>query len=159
MQECNLLKVMSISNISIDEILTVCPTFCGTFSANNAPPILHNREYFSIVCNLSNEGEKGSHFVTIIAFPSYVYYIDSFGKPSMGGVNSFLSRLNRPVFFNTKKIQDVTSNSCGLYSILFVLFFNASKKFRRKNPLTFSNDLSKNEQYLLVYVKKYMKIY
>ena len=70
-----------ITNIAIDQILSSCGTFYGTFSADSIPRELATRTRFSIICNLSKINEVGTHFVTIIVYEKCVLYIDSFGLP------------------------------------------------------------------------------
>lgn len=123
-------KRRGISNHAIETVLRgTCRDFRGVFSSNTIPScLLQHRDRwnrFSIVCNLSEVNEPGTHFVSIIAFPSFVLYLDSLGQPcTVTSIVEFLRQLKKPVFYNTRQIQDVSSDFCGLYCILFVLHFN-----------------------------------
>ncbi len=116
----------SVSNHYIDSILRpTCPNFHGVFSSDNIPKKLVNCKQFSIICNLSVVGEKGSHFVTIISLPQHVLYIDSLGQPcTVLPLKNFLRRLDKPTYYNAQQIQDALSSYCGFFCILFVLKFN-----------------------------------
>jgi hypothetical protein len=141
-----------ITNKYIESILLeqCSDNFKGVFSSDNVPHHLAATNQFSIICNLSKENEKGSHFISIIAFEDYVFYIDSFGLPCYeSSLKKFLSKTSRPIFFNTVQIQDFSSNFCGFYCMLFVLYFNA----RVKKKMTFSNNLSLNDSICVNYIK------
>ena len=117
-----------ITNVYIDSILSQCTYYRGVFSCDNIPKTLSSIESFAIVCNLSKEDEKGSHFVCIIAFPKYILYIDSFGVPCVEEtIKQFLSSLGRPVFYNARVLQSSKSFFCGYFCILFVLYHENQK--------------------------------
>ena len=134
-----------VSNHFITSILEpTCEDFRGVFSADTIPVLqLLQYDTSSIVCNLSKVGERGSHFVTIICQPNRVLYIDSLGLPSLvPAINSFLLKFKKPIFCNSRQIQDAASKFCGFYCILFVLYFN-----RPATPLRFeSANLLLNDQ-------------
>ena len=68
----------SISNIYIDQLMKkISWSFRGTFSCNNIP--IFNDENFSLIVNLSREGEIGTHFIAIIISSNQILYFDSFG--------------------------------------------------------------------------------
>lgn len=115
-----------ISNLYIESILRpTCPDFLGVFSANTIPTALLQRDKFSIVCNLSGVEEPGSHFISIIASTDSVLYIDSLGLVSVvAEISNFLGKLKKPVYYNERQVQDVSSKYCGFYCILFILYVN-----------------------------------
>ena len=132
-----------VSNHFIDSILRPLHIgFHGVFSANTIPTQLLRCEAFSVICNLSNVNERGSHFVAIIVEPKRVLYLDSLGLPCIVlEINNFLRRLKKPVFYNSRQIQDFKSKYCGFYCILFVLHFH-----KPSIPLMFeSEDLVAND--------------
>ena len=119
-----------ISNHDIDSILRpACRDYVGVYSANNIPQEIKDKSTFYFVCNLSNRGEVGSHFVTVLCFTDYVMYIDSLGLPcTNASISKFLAQLNKPLFFNTTQVQDFESKYCGYYCILFVLYYSSKNK-------------------------------
>lgn len=145
-----------VSNHYIDSVLRpTCVNYCGVYSANNIPLTLKKKNVFSIVCNLSNEGQAGSHFVTILSFPDYVLYIDSLGLPCITKpILNFLSRLNKKVFYNRMQIQSAKSKFCGFYCILFVLHYDTHSRiklnFTQKNLLL-------NDKRCINYITKMLK--
>ena len=70
-----------ISNIYIDQLMNkISWSFRGTFSANNIPKFKDN--FFSLIVNLSNEGETGKHFIAIFITENKILYFDSLRKLS-----------------------------------------------------------------------------
>ena len=116
-----------ITNHYIESILKpVCKNYFGVFSANSIPRELLKLKEFSIVCNLSKVGEKGSHFVTIVVKPNFTLYIDSLGLPPfIPEICNFLKQLSHQFFYNPHQIQHSSSKFCGFFCILFVLYFSS----------------------------------
>lgn len=145
-----------LSNNFIDSILiSRARYFRGVYSANNISPSLSQENVFSIICNLDEFGEKGSHFVTIICFPKFVLYIDSFGLPCLvKTINIFLKTLNRPIFFNETQIQSNNSNYCGFFTMLFVLYFDLIFTEKTPKKIVFNlSDLSMNDNICVKEIK------
>lgn len=118
-----------VTNLSIDAVLRgTCPDFQGVFSSDTLPSHLSHPSsagrQFSLVCNLSEAAQPGSHWVSIIVFRNFALYLDSLGFPCTNPlIADFLRNLEKPTFYNTRQVQDATSDFCGLYCILFVLHF------------------------------------
>lgn len=141
-----------VTNHYIESILKpVCKNFLGVFSANTIPKKLTLLKEFSIVCNLSKVGEKGSHFVTIVVQPNVTLYIDSLGLPPfVPEICSFLQQLRRQLFYNPHQIQDSSSKFCGFFCILFVLYFSSTA-----TPLIFEEkDLLSNDTLCVKKIKE-----
>lgn len=132
---------LGVTNIYISKVLKkTCSNFIGVFSPDTLPTIIPKKG--SIVCNLSNSDEIGSHFITIILQNARVLYIDSFGVPCENNdVSSFLSQCQKPVFYNTQMLQDVFSPFCGFYCILFCMYYDRERSF----PLNFYSDQKLND--------------
>lgn len=139
-----------ISNHSIEAVLRrTCSDFQGVFSSDTLPS--PQRSQFSLVCNLSKVDEPGSHFISIISFPNFVLYLDSLGLPcTVSSIKEFLRQLGKPTFHNSLQVQDVSSDFCGLYCILFILHFShrdaydtrlRPPRFRWEKRLLLLNDL------------------
>lgn len=145
-----------ITNRFIDSFLVpIANTFYGTFSADNINQQLLHKERFSIICNLSNAHEAGSHFVAIIVMPTYIFYIDSFGLVCFTQpIIDFMNKLSRPVFCNVKVLQDPNSSHCGFFSMLFVLFFDMNKPFQLK----FVTQLTDNDSRCTEYIKRMIRL-
>jgi len=78
-------------NTDIDSLLRSLDLahFKGVYSADNIPHF-ENTD-FIFICNLSNEGEVGTHFVTIGKLGNMILYLDSLAlKPGMWNILHFL---------------------------------------------------------------------
>ncbi len=101
-----------ISNIYIDQLMNkISWSFRGTFSANNIPKFKDN--FFSLIVNLSNEGETGTHFIAIFITENKILYFDSLG--------SFQINPNIKHYLETYKNQfHTTKNKYNIYLALIV---------------------------------------
>ena len=73
------MELDGISNQYIDQLMQeISYTFRGTFSADNIPEF--EGENFSLIINLSNAREKGSHFIAVSISEKQILYFDSFGS-------------------------------------------------------------------------------
>ena len=73
------MDVGGVSNIYINDLMKkISCSFRGTFSRDNIPTF--EEENFSIIVNLSKEGEKGTHFIAIFVLKNKIWYFDSFGN-------------------------------------------------------------------------------
>lgn len=96
----------------------------------------------------------GQHFVCIYCCGDYVLYLDSFGFPCFNPhIKKFLAGLKRNVFYNQQQIQSASSKHCGLYAILFSLYYD---KLTRKAKLSFGTDCEKNDDLCMMYLHKLM---
>ena len=132
--------------------------FIGVFSANELD-FLIDKNNFSLIVN-SNENTDFSigHFITIIVKKFEIIYIDSFGiKCANKKILQFMESLERPIRFNNQQIQHIFSNYCGLYAILFILYYD-KKNIRKKIKLYFvKRFLKKNDVKCLKFIKKLIK--
>lgn len=146
-------KTVGLNSIEIDRFLTkYCSQYIGIF-ASNTLPVAENLEG-CLICNLSNSNTIGSHYITIIIQTSQVLYIDSFGTRSeIDDISLFLSSLKKPVLYNTLMIQDLDSSYCGMYAIMFCLYFSKKPPFK----LRFSDNLERNDNKCIKYIKRMMQ--
>lgn len=147
-----------LSNTVINDLLNLSGIsskyFKGVFPYDNLPENISQLDNFSIIVNI------GLHFVTIYAEEKFVYYIDSLGG-SINNVHvkSFLcSGLKRPIYFNKRQIQSLMSSHCGLYTALYILFMEGSKREKKllsikKLKFFSSGDLLRNDKLCVKYIK------
>ena len=133
-----------ISNDAVDELCRLLsPThYGGTFAAEDLPKKIKTPSNFII--------NIGGHFVTLVVQPKYCLYIDPFGLPCL---NQYLQKcirlLDRALYYNQRQLQSPKSLYCGLYCILFTLYFDKA----RKNKLTFHRKkLLANDRRCLYYI-------
>ena len=151
----NVKRGEGITNITVLRFCTlVCNKFYfrGVFSADRIPRTLSQRKNFVAIVNLAGSREYKGHFVTLVGSSKSVYYVDSYGLPSVDSrVNYFLKLCNRPVLFNLRQIQHFDSAYCALYAILFALYFEKKAPFRLKFK---RRSLLDNDKLCCTYIRK-----
>lgn len=127
-----LLKNNGLSNYEIEIFLKKHCTnnFKGVYSADEIPTELSSFPTFSIVCNLDKKIQVGSHFVVILGFPTYIFYIDPLGnKCTTPAIRVFLNKnaKERDIYYNTVQIQDLFSLYCGVFCIMYILYYDKDR--------------------------------
>lgn len=135
-------------NTDIDSLLRSLDLahFKGVYSADNIPHF-ENTD-FIFICNLSNEGEVGTHFVTIGKLGNMILYLDSLALNCMNiHLIRYLGDLvtkSSKLYSITTAIQPLLSQGCGIYCIFFVLLYHAAAtESLEANLLPFSKGINK----------------
>ena len=100
--------------------------FLGVFALDGLPTLTelrHNNRWF-LVCNCCPSTKSGHHWVAIFYNHGSVEFFDSFALPPWvydERMTTFLHHTARAreVLFNDVPLQDVDSDACGHYCILF----------------------------------------
>lgn len=139
-----------LSDLYIENVLeNTCVLFNGCFSCDNISENICSLKYASLIVNLSNSYESGTHFITIILKPQHVIYLDSFGKPCQNDlIYEFMRKCNRPIIMNDLCIQHVLSNYCGFFCMALCLYHDSERDFY----LNYSNNLIENDVLSVLYV-------
>lgn len=94
--------------------------FLGVFPSDGLPPILQYPA--SLVVNLDPHDLPGSHWAAIyIDGNKKATYFDSFGLPPIPTIKLLLRTYSRKNTCSKRVLQELTSNVCGHYCILFIL--------------------------------------
>ena len=135
-------KNYPLSNIFINNLLIDYKNFIGCFSKDQIQSLENNK---SIIINLNNSYESGSHWIALKRVNNTILVFDSFGIGYLP-MSIFKVYKNFKIITNIYRIQDISSNLCGLFSVLFILY-NVKNTNDFINFLTLfnSNDFSKNE--------------
>ena len=99
----------------------------------------------SLIYNLQNSNQKGSHWCSISRRNNTIYVFDSFG---IGEIIPRIYKIYKKfrIITNLYQIQDITSILCGLFSVLFILYDVKNKNdFISFLTLFHKNDFIKNE--------------
>ena len=117
-------KNYPLSNIFINNLLKNFKDFEGCYSKDQIPLIENNK---SLISNLQNSDQKGSHWVSLSRKNNNIFIFDSFG---IGDIPNKLYKIykNYNIITNIYRIQDINSNLCGMFSVLFCLYKVDSKK-------------------------------
>lgn len=154
-------KGKGISNVLLERL---CKKMCskrfkGVFAANKVPRLLAGLSRFTVIVNLGEvdggrEKLPVGHFVCIAAEPDRVAYIDPYGMPCMQPkVLSFLKDTRRPLWENDRQIQHFDSPYCGLYAVLFTVYFD--KEAYEWMRLKFNKrDLMANDKKCVEFIEK-----
>ena len=135
-------KNYHLSNIFIYNLLKNFKNFEGCYSKDQIPLIENNK---SLIFNLQNSDQKGSHWVSLSRKDTNIFIFDSFG---IGYIPTNLYKIYKiyDIITNIYRIQDVNSNLCGMFCVLFCLYKVDSKnKFISFLNLFNSNNFMKNE--------------
>ena len=135
-------KNYPLSNIFINNLLKNEKSYLGTFSKDEIYLIENNK---SIIFNLQNSNEKDSHWISLSRKNNNIFTFDSFG---IGYIpkNIYDIYKNFNIITNIYRIQDINSNPCGLFCVLFCLYkVNSKNKFIEFLNMFNVNDYIKNE--------------
>ena len=105
--------------------------------------LLYNNK--SLIYNLQISSKGGSHWCSITRRNNTIYVFDSFG---IGEIIFEIYKIYKgyDIITNIYRIQDINSNLCGLFSVLFCLYKVHSKnKFLSFLNLFNSNNFLRNE--------------
>ena len=98
------------------------------------------------------------HFVYLLFNDEYILYADPLGFPCLNqAMRKKFSTLKKPVFFNSRQIQDISSKYCGLFVCFFALNFSHNKNIPM---LPFqSKNLIQNDTICIENLKKIVDFY
>ena len=107
-----------LSNIFINNLLKDNNFFEGCFSKDRIILLDNNK---SLIYNLQNSNQNGSHWCSISRRNNVIFIFDSFG---IGEIPSEVYKIykNFKIITNIYQIQHISSILCGLYSISFILY-------------------------------------
>ena len=135
-------KNYPLYNIFINNLLKNFKNFESYYSKDQIPLIENNK---SLIFSLQNSDQKGCHWVALSRKNNNIFIFDSFG---VGDIPNRLYKIykNYNIITNIYRIQDINSNLCGLFSVLFCLYKVDSKnKFIFFLNLFNSNNFLKNK--------------
>ena len=135
-------KNYPLRNIFINNVLKNLKNFEGCYSKDQIPLIENNK---SLIFNLENSYQTGSHWVGLSRQNNNIFIFDSFG---IGDIPNKLYKIykNYNIIENIYRIQDIHSSLCGMFCVLFCLYKVDSKnKFISYLNLFNSNNFLKNE--------------
>ena len=135
-------KNYPLSNIFINNLLKDFRNFIECFSKDQLSLIENNK---SIIINLNNSNQPGSHWIALKRVDNVIYIFDSFGIEYLP-IGIFKTFKNYKIVTNIYRIQDISSNLCGMFCVLFILYDIKNKNdFTKFLTLFNSNNFLKNE--------------
>jgi len=95
--------------------------FLGVYPCDAKPKINKDKFNISVIFNLSKHYEKGSHYVAVLFRKKDILYFDSYGKSLTNKyIKNYLKTFNKPVMYQTIKIQHKNSIFCGFYCLAYL---------------------------------------
>ena len=96
-----------------------------------------------MIINLQNSNQPGSHWIALKRDNNVIYLFDSFGIGYLS-IGIFKVFKNFKIIKNIYRIQDILSNFCGMFCVLFILYDIEGKNDFIKFLILFSsNDFKK----------------
>ena len=111
-------KNYPLSNIVTNNLLKDYKNVIGCFSKNQIQFIENNK---SVIINLQNSYEPGSYWIALKRVNNTIFVFDSFGIGYLP-IGIFMIYKNFKIITNIYRIQDITSNLCGMFWVLFILY-------------------------------------
>ena len=135
-------KNYPLSNVFINNLLKDEKSYLDTFSKDEIPLIENNK---SLIFNLQNSNQLGSHWISLSRKNNNIFIFDSFGIGHIPkNIYDIYKKFN--IIINIYRMQHINSNLCGLFCILFCLYnVNSKHKFIEFLNLFNVNDYIKNE--------------
>lgn len=106
---------------------TLSPQFQGVYSSDNLPNRIYSFPSAYIV-NTTEKHRSGEHWLALYFYnPWHACVFDSYGRvPSTlpSSIYKFINRNSHVCTFNPRVLQQLHSQTCGFYSILFLLYMS-----------------------------------
>ena len=119
-------------NISPQEI------FLGVFALDGLPTRseLHQRNRWFLVCNCCPSTKRGHHWVAVFYNHGSVEFFDSFALPPLAYDERMMRFLHHTsgaheILFNDVRLQQIDSDACGHYCILFGVARSGGDTFQK----------------------------
>ena len=107
-----------LTNFEIQKYDQNEPTFNSVFSRNNLPKIINDG---TIVINLDEYADVGTHWIALFCNRTEIVYFDSFGVENVPQeIEEFVE--NKNIIANIFRVQANDSVMCGSFSIAFIDF-------------------------------------
>ena len=106
-----------LSNIFINNLLKDNKKFIGCFSKDQISLIDNNKS----IINLQDSNTAGSHWIALKRVRNDIFVFDSFGVGYIP-IGIFKVYKNYKMITNIYRIQDISSNLCGMFCVLFILY-------------------------------------
>ena len=98
-----------------------------------------------MIINLPDSNQPGSHWIALKRVINTIFIFDSFGIGYLP-IGIFKVYKNYKIITNIYRIQDISSNLCGMFCVLFILYnIKNENDFIKFLTLFDSTDFLKNE--------------
>jgi hypothetical protein len=116
-----------LSSVQINALMSSEKGFLGCAAHNQLVGLGVPKTGGSVVMNLENSNQPGSHWVSFYFGPGTAEYFDSFGLPPDGRSFDYLNKSGKKVMWNNEKLQLNNSDECGYYAMDYIRGRNSGK--------------------------------
>lgn len=131
LQVQNYLSLLGVNGevVMIDELNSFVP---GQFTVVNIDPTPNG---------------AGTHWTAVVVNRSRLLYFDSFGAPPPVKIVTLARSAGLPILWNNFIVQDINSDACGYYCVLFLWAMKTKQSVESYNAFvnTFYDDTLQNE--------------
>lgn len=135
-------------------------SFLGVFPSDSHPNVSKKQNY-SVIFNLSEHNEEGTHFVCLYYNGKILKFFDPLGdKLNNSNIKLFIEKnlKNNKIFCDLKyKIQSDESNFCSFYCLAFLLSQKLNQSTKKFFSLFNHNNLRKNDDVVIKFLTKNYK--
>lgn len=81
---------------------------------------LSYKDDLSVVLNMSDQGHKGTHWISFKIKGNMLYYFDPFGVEPPEEVLAFAKKNNLHIIYNDIQVEDINGTNCGQLNMYFL---------------------------------------
>lgn len=128
--------------------------FGGIYSIDELDYLTPEKGKFYI-CNTDRIFNKGKHWIVIFwdIISNNIEYFDSLGKFPLNNFIIFMKKSKKKIIYNTRRIQNLNSDTCGYFCLYFIVLRCNSITFKQITN-HFSNDLINNEKHVQSFINQ-----
>jgi hypothetical protein len=147
-------KLGELSDTEINNHLKGYKLYKGCFGCLELSHIAIEKGVYIVNIDRDPHGQ-GTHWTLVSNLdPNRIIYFDSYGQVPNSNIYDFMTKANKPMFYNTTDYQAIRSQACGYYCIYVAQQLLKNRKFEDvMNDFIpqHGNDTSRNEKYLQSY--------
>jgi len=120
--------------------------FLGVYAHNQVDSLKPPKKGDSLIMNLDDSNQAGSHWVAFYFSPLHACYFDSFGVPPDNRSLKYLRKYDKPVIYSKIQLQEDQSSECGFYCMTFIRLMTEGNTFKETIQTFHSHPGAYNEK-------------
>ena len=147
-----------MNTFEISQLMHLTPEFYGVHPCCEIE-VFRRKRVGSLIVNTDPHNKPGQHWVVVYIEEKTMTFFDSFGREINEFAEPFATIMNDftrgyQVISNRKQYQNLKSDTCGLWSIYFIL----SKVLNVNNFHVFTEDTLRNETVMIKQLLDFQEI-